>query len=210
MTNPRPADRFTMRLALTLLLVFPGVGAAEPGTTPPECDSLAFLEARYLIDDAGKQAQLETKHLELLVRCQEDLHGIEIPGKDLRGIVLAGGRLPDADLSGTRLSTPGRPADLRQANLNGANLEGADLSGANLERADLRHAFLEGTKLTGARLGGAWLNWPGTPAQVEFQGLTEEQLNSACWPADNPPRLPKRFADYKRPEDAGINCPPGS
>lgn len=197
-------------IALLSLALAPDTRAAEgtPEVPAPveECDSLAFLEARYLIDDATKQAGLETRHLELLVRCKEDLHGIEVPGKDLRGAVLVGGRLPDADLSGARLGDAQRPADLRRTNLNGANLEGADLRGVNLEGADLRHAFLAGADLSGAQLGGARLTWPRSPAQIEFQGLTEAQLNSACWSADNPPDLPRVFADYQRAPATGINC----
>ncbi|MFP6665019.1 MAG: pentapeptide repeat-containing protein [Deltaproteobacteria bacterium] len=175
--------------------------------TENECDSMVFVAARFLIDDAEKQKRLGVEHLEILVRCKADLYGIEMPGADLRGVVLAGGRLPDVDLEGARLSSPDKKADLRGTNLNGANLEGADLRGADLTGADLRHAFLKGALLDGTDLSDTRLTWPRSRGQVEFQGLTEAQLNSACWKTGAPPRLPSRFKDYKRPGDAPSDCP---
>jgi uncharacterized protein YjbI with pentapeptide repeats len=194
-------------LALSLLLPIRAAAVEAENENENECNSMAFVAARFLIDDAEKQKRLGIEHLEILVRCKADLYGIEMPGADLRGVVLAGGRLPDVDFEGARLSSPDKKADLRGTNLNGANLEGADLRGADLTGADLRHAFLKGTLLGGADLTDARFTWPRSPAQIEFQGLTESQLNSACWKTDTPPRLPSRFKDYQRPADAPSGCP---
>lgn len=83
-----------------------------------------------------------------------DLHGIRVPGAQLRGI-----RLPEmVDLSGANL----RGADLQAAGLQCthqrepcADLSGADLSGANLRGAYLPYADLSGADLSGADVSGA-------------------------------------------------------
>jgi hypothetical protein len=61
----------------------------------------------------------------------------------LRGAILRGADLQDADLRGAIL----RFADLQDADLQGANLRGAILRGADLEGANLRGATLNDYKI---------------------------------------------------------------
>lgn len=75
-------------------------------------------------------------------------------GEDLRGALLSGADLFDANLAGADL----RGADLGGALLSEANLRGADLSGANLVDADLSEANLCAADLSGADLFGADLS----------------------------------------------------
>ena len=112
---------------------------------------------------------------------------------DLRGAMLSGLRLKEADLRGAQLDyanarmpadredeqTDLSGADLRDASLRCAHLEGTDLTDANLQKADLRDAVLKGFKrdsevrllpatLTDADLTGAVYNL-GTKWPDEFE-----------------------------------------
>ncbi len=120
--------------------------------------------------------------------------GLDLSGRDMRGIAL-----PHADLQGTDLSNADlQGADLMQANLQGAhlfaadlqraNLFGADLLGADLWVADLQGAHIREAKLQGADLVGADLqraNLFGADLQgadlryVRLNGETD--LEEAVW-----------------------------
>ncbi len=167
-----------------------------------------MLGARLLLDSPRTQGQLSRPQIELLVRCQIDMEGVELPRIDLRGAMLERARLRAADLSGARLAEatesggPPRPTRLANADLNGAFLEGTDLSGALLRHADLRHTLLAGAILTGADLSGTRLGWPQAQAQQDKQKLTAEQLDAACWDPAAPPQLPAPLASsYRRRGD---------
>ena len=85
------------------------------------------------------------------IRCDADLHGVDLRSANLRdadlhGVDLRSANLRDADL---------RNADLSDADLHGANLRDADLRSANLCGADLSDANLHGANLCGANLHGA-------------------------------------------------------
>ncbi len=164
-----------------------------------------MLEARLLLDSPRTQGELSRPQIELLVRCQIDMEGVELPRIDLRGAMLEGARLRAADLSRAQLAqateTAGasRPTRLANADLNGAFLEGADLTGAVLRHADLRHTLLEGAILRDADLSGARLGWPQAQAQQSKQKLTVDQLDAACWDPADPPQLPAPLAaTYRR------------
>ena len=78
----------------------------------------------------------------LLNNC--DLHGINLPDKNL-----SGANLHNADLSNTNLHNADLSnANLVSANLTNANLASANLRGVNLNNADLINANLAGVDLT--------------------------------------------------------------
>jgi len=84
-----------------------------------------------------------------------ELRGALLGGADLFDADLAGADLRGADLGGAFLSE----ANLTRADLSGANLVGADLSAANLCGADLRETDLIRADLSGARYDGRTV-WP--------------------------------------------------
>jgi hypothetical protein len=113
-------------------------------------------------------------------------------GVDLRGAVLAGGVLDNANLAvsyfedanlrgaqfdranlrGTSLDRADlRTASFRSANLTGASLNKADLSGADFDYARLNNASFVDALLTGATFHGA---------NLTNAAITQEQLNQAC------------------------------
>jgi Pentapeptide repeats (8 copies) len=102
----------------------------------------------------------------------EDLRGALLSGADLFDANLAGTDLRGADLSDALLSE----ADLRAADLSGANLVGADLSEANLCGADLKDADLTGADLTGARYDSLTV-WP--------EGLDPAVAGAICVSCDS-------------------------
>ncbi len=156
----------------------------------------ARLEGAGLRGAHLQGAQLRKAHLE----------GAQLWGAHLERAVLVNARLEGADLSGARLERADLSvARLEGADLRGARLEGADLAGARLEGADLRGARLEGAFLGGAGLEGAVLLGADLSGVTE---LTEDQLDAAVWPTDNPPKLPDKFkaerfdkSAYTDPED---------
>lgn len=107
-----------------------------------------------------------------------DLFQIDLAYQALSGRDFSGARIRQADLS---VSTADR-VRLRRANASltnffGARLAHADFSDANLDHAILVGAYLgyatfTGAVLTGADLSGAEL--------TGAQGLTQNQLNTAC------------------------------
>jgi uncharacterized protein YjbI with pentapeptide repeats len=99
------------------------------------------------------------------------LHAVWLASADpgAAGWLQRGGLIPDADLSGMRLSRSSlslayllranlQKADLRGANLSRAMLVQADLRGADLRRADVRGANLSGANLDGADIREADLS----------------------------------------------------
>jgi len=78
----------------------------------------------------------------------EDLAGMSLGCRDLRGKVFRGADLSNAHLGGADLSG----ADLRNAILFKTNLGAAKLNGADLRYSDLRQANLRGADLSGADL----------------------------------------------------------
>ena len=130
------------------------------------------------------------------------LESIILPNANLAGSNLSKARLSKADLSNADLKdvdftdTDLSEAALVEANLSGSNLIQADLIDADLTKADLSHAFvynsdLSGTKLTGTNLTGATFK--------EVEGLTQEQLDTACAAPDGMPQLPSRLNWGTRP-----------
>ncbi len=69
---------------------------------------------------------------------------------DLRGAILIGGSLTQANFAGGDL----QDANLSEADLRGSDLREANLAGANLSRANLDAADLDGANLAGADLRG--------------------------------------------------------
>jgi hypothetical protein len=211
---------FIVRMCLLLSFIVPlpkeanGADAPGPAATPlqvpasgqPSCDSLAVIQARFLLDEPDRQSELTVTQLELLGRCKVSMFGVELTGRRLGSIVLPGADLTNAELAKSTFGGTGKPADLQGTKLNGANLEGADLQRADLRDADLRHTFLRDTNLKGANLSGARMGWPHSPGQSHEQHLTGAQLSSACWAQDNPPTLPNTMKDYKRPSGAATAC----
>jgi uncharacterized protein YjbI with pentapeptide repeats len=105
---------------------------------------------------------------------------------DLRGAILIGGSLTQANFAGGDLQEANlseadlRGADLREANLAGANLAGAnlteaDLDGANLAGADLRQVNLRNTLFRNVYLSGANLSG----SDLSGFDLSALNLNSA-------------------------------
>ena len=95
-----------------------------------------------------------------------NLRGIEAPGIDLRGSVLAHAHLQAADLTGARLES---------ADFWGARLDRAHLASARLDSATMAHVRLDGATLTGARLAGSDL----ASAQLRGADLGEAQMQNA-------------------------------
>jgi len=180
---------------------------AKEAAAAPGCDSLALVQARFLLDDADRQPQLSVAQLELLGECKVSMLGIELEGRNLGGIALPGADLTNAELARSDFSDEQKRANLRGTKLNGANLEAANLQGADLREADLRHTFLRATDLTGANLSGARMGWPHAIGQAHEQRLTAAQLTSACWSGENPPEFPASLSDYERPEGSPSACP---
>ncbi len=122
-----------------------------------------------------------------------DLSGANLSKTDLSWADLFQADLTGANLSGADLSVVDLPgANLSQTNLSGANLSeadlyGADLTGANLSMANLSWVDLYEAGLSGANLFGIDLS--GTDLRTAI-GLTQDQLDSACFVASRgPPKL---------------------
>lgn len=129
-----------------------------------------------------------------------DLSEANLTEVNLSRVNLLWADLTDANLLWADLSE----ADLTAANLSMANLSGADLSGADLPLTDLSGADLSGTNLSGAVLSGAVLSGADLSGAVlsgavlsrtnlrTARGLTQEQIDSACYKAVwGPPKLPE-------------------
>lgn len=194
-------------LSLCLIVLLPAKAVADPAPSA-DCDSLALVQASFLLDEPDRQPQLTIQQLELLGRCKVSLMGIDLTGRALGAIDLRGADLTDAELAKSSFGGPDKAANLRGIRLDGANLENADLRAADLQDADLRHTFLSGAKIAGANLSGAELGWPQSKTQADQQKLTPEQLSSACWDADTPPSLSLELKDYKRPANDPSGCTP--
>ena len=83
----------------------------------------------------------------------------------------------DANLSGADLSGDASPSDSRTM-LQYANLTKANLTGANLTRALCYGTKFDNAKLLMTNLSGADLR---SDARTKVTGLTQEQVNHACW-----------------------------
>ena len=157
----------------------------ETGDAPVlDADAMSPLMARFFVNIAGKEDAAQwtrrvfaaatgevTQKNALQVAGELDLAlGVNLEGRDLRGVSLAGVKLRGANLRGVNLegvTLANRDltgvdltgallarADLRGADLTGADLTDADLSFARLVRVDLSEAKLTGTRLLGAKLLG--------------------------------------------------------
>jgi len=106
------------------------------------------------------------------ISCTPTCIGISLPGRDLRGMNLAGAKLMEANLQGV---------DLSEANLRQADLSGADLSYASLRNTDLSEARLIGVNLTGADLGGAQLSGVNLNGSLlDYADLTSVDLTEVA------------------------------
>ncbi len=77
------------------------------------------------------------------------------------------------------------------ANLTGVKMEGADLRWAEMEGANLSGAKMKGADLSGAKMKDADL---GGAEMEGAKGLTQNQVNSACFSEDSePPILPENL-----------------
>jgi len=155
-----------------------------------------------------------------------DVHP-DLAGADLKGMLLAGAHLGDAnlaraDLTGADLAGAYLPyADLHEAYLTGASLAGADLSDAyaasadltktDLDRADLGHATLRAANLAGAWLVNAVLRRAGlaganlADAQLDGADLEGADLTGACLRNANLARANLRDARLDGADLTGAN-----
>lgn len=110
---------------------------------------------------------------------------LEVPGNNLRGAIIAGADLQEANLIKANLCNAVMiKANLRDASLGGAvivaanltdaSARWADLRGADLSSADLYHTDFTGSRLDGANLTGANL--------VETVGNGREIKSLQCGP----------------------------
>lgn len=107
-----------------------------------------------------------------------DLFQIDLAYQNVAGRNFTGSRIRQADLTiaiADRANFTG--ANLSLTNLFGARATGANFTGANLDGAQLVGAYLGSARFTGARMDGA--NLSGAELETA-QGLTQEQLNTAC------------------------------
>jgi len=158
-------------------------------------------QVRYRMDLRG--ANLSGVKLD-----QQDLSGAELSGTNMSHASLWNANLSNAELNNTDLTH----ANLWDANLVRAELNKANLSDALLADADLSEAWLSDANLSRAHLDGT--NLSGTIFEVEDRnpapagkstqsgmilftdqivspasGLTQDQLDTACADAENPPKL---------------------
>ena len=130
------------------------------------------------------------------------LEGIILPDADLSGSNLSKVNLSKADLSNADLKdvdftdTDLSEAALVEANLSGAYLIQADLIEADLTKADLSHTFVNTADLSRAKLTGTNLTWA---TFINVEGLSQEQLDTACADPDRPPELPPALNWKERP-----------
>lgn len=79
--------------------------------------------------------------------------------------------------------------------LRGANFRNIDMRGVNLAGADVRNAVFQDAKLAGACL------WQARIDGADFRGatgLTPQQIASATWHADRPPKLGTDLYSFRR------------
>lgn len=89
-------------------------------------------------------------------------------------------------------------ADLTRANLHNADLRCADLSRANLGGVYMPDVPLKGADLSGAYIGHDYLPDPsGALGDVEYLGLTQDQLDEAKADPNNPPTLDSEAVDHR-------------
>ncbi|MGE0741848.1 MAG: pentapeptide repeat-containing protein [Hyphomonadaceae bacterium] len=107
-----------------------------------------------------------------------DLFQIDLSYQSIAGRDFTGARIRQADLSlATADSARFHAANLSLTNLFGVRAGRADFSDANLEGATLVGGYFGGARFGGAVLSGA--NLSGAEL-AGAQGLTQEQLNTAC------------------------------
>ena len=115
---------------------------------------------------------------------EAQLHGAMLSEAQLQGAVLAGAKLQEANLMW---------AQLQGARLGGVQLQGAWLCKAQLQAADLGRAQLQGTDFSGAQLEGA--NLEG--AQLQGAYLTAAHLQGADLSRADLSVLPRGFLATK-------------
>jgi len=141
----------------------------------------AVLEVRKRIRELGRRIgdMLDTHELWRSTRGREgakadlrgaDLRRLELPGVYLVDVDLEGADLTEAVLSGSRIES-----SLKGANLSNAHLEGVVFCGANLEGAALVEAHLAGATISGSSLRGADLHG----AQLSGAALSSSDFSEA-------------------------------
>ena len=113
-----------------------------------------------------------------------DLSHCNLTGLKAKNLIIENINLSNTYLIGANLRRADLiMADLTRANLSEANLSGADLSGTDLSGANLREANLSQTYITLTDFGNC-------------KNLTLEQIESAEWQEDAPPKyLPYNFQE---------------
>lgn len=145
--------------------------------------AFAVLTVQVTIDrnirqrDEARQRADARQSFELTLNLQDDLTGIRLDGRNLRGFYLYKKRLVDAELNRTDL----RDATLIRSNLSGARmrdaqLAGAIMNGALLEQTKMERANLHETNLFGANMLGAVLR-DATVSQTEFTSANLEGVD---------------------------------
>jgi uncharacterized protein YjbI with pentapeptide repeats len=107
-----------------------------------------------------------------------DLFQIDLSYQNVSGRNFTGSRIRQADFTiaiADRTNFTG--ANLSLTNMFGARVTGANFTGANLDGASLVGVHFGSARMTGARMAEA--NLSGAEL-ADTQGLTQEQLNTAC------------------------------
>jgi uncharacterized protein YjbI with pentapeptide repeats len=122
------------------------------------------------------QNALRSNDPRVRIQALDEIQGISLRGRNLKGANFYASFLPKCDLREARLEGAKlRQALLEDADLRQVRLEGADLWEAQLNGADFRQAQLEGAKLWGARLEDADLGH----ARLEGADLRQARLDRA-------------------------------
>ena len=114
-----------------------------------------------------------------------DLTGALALSAKMRGVVLSGANLSDANLPYVILTD----ALLMRTNFTGSHLANADLTGAELYGANLTSSVLTDANVSGADFAGSRLSGTTATPRRPVVGLTQKQLDSARADPNNPPRL---------------------
>ena len=174
-----------------------------------------LTDAGFLEKDGRQIRPLDSEIVNVLINLNGGPYGlnltarhlgeVELPGKDLQGLIIRGATLSKADLKRANL----RDVDMEGANLYGANLTDADLGGSNLRDADLTTALLVGAKFEGADLRDANL----TGADLLEADMESAELVGAKLEAANLSRTSMRgasllFSQLSRAQRAEIEGEP--
>lgn len=168
MITSRPSPRLRASRAFPLVGLAILLGAATPAwgacTDPASPDvnwRRCYMDGRDFrkADLTGamlRDTTFQRSNLGEAVLAKSDAYRAKFVSADMRGVILDGARLIEADLTRADLAGASlQGADLRNAKLVNANLTGANLTGAQLSGADLRNAELSGaTWVDGKRVCG--------------------------------------------------------